>query len=81
MQRIEGSLPLWKAMYFFVFADSCRWQGKKGAILAGLWPCFRWQQLLPAFPRAAGRTIRFCAFPSSVTRVRSSRRRANLPTW
>jgi hypothetical protein len=22
MQRIEGSLPAWKAMYFFVFADS-----------------------------------------------------------
>ena len=33
---------------------------KNGAILAGLWPCFRWQQPLPAFPRAASRTIRFC---------------------
>jgi hypothetical protein len=54
---------------------------KKGAILAGLWPCFSWQQLLPAFPRAAARTIRFCAFPSSVARVWSSRRRANLPAW
>jgi hypothetical protein len=27
--------------------------------------CFHWQQSLPAFPRAAGRPIRFWAFPSS----------------
>jgi hypothetical protein len=33
---------------------------KNGAILAGLWPCFRLQQPLPAFPRVASRTIRFC---------------------
>jgi hypothetical protein len=32
---------------------------KDGTILAGLCRCFRWQQPLPAFPRAAGRTIRF----------------------
>ena len=54
---------------------------KNGAILARLWPFFRWQQLLPAFPRAAARTIRACTFPSSIARVRLSRRRANLPAW
>jgi hypothetical protein len=28
------------------------------------WQCFRWQHPLPAFPRAAGQTIRFWTFPS-----------------
>jgi len=51
---------------------------KDGAILAGFWPCFRWQQPLPAFPRAAGRTIRVLDFSlAALARVRSSRRRAN----
>ena len=40
--------------------------------MAGLWPCFRWQQLLPAFSRAAGRMISFCALPCSVARERSA---------
>jgi hypothetical protein len=35
---------------------------KNGAILAGLWPCFRWQQPLPAFPRAAGGRFAFVLF-------------------
>ena len=51
---------------------------KNGAIWAGLWRCCRWQQPLPAFARAAGRTIRFWTFPCRVPRVTSSRRRANL---
>jgi hypothetical protein len=49
---------------------------KNGAILAGLWRCFRWQQAFPAFPRAAGVTIRIWAFPcgGSSRRVNSSAR-------
>ena len=38
---------------------------EKWGHLAGLWRCFRWQQPLPAFHRAAGRTIRFWTFPCS----------------
>jgi hypothetical protein len=51
---------------------------KNGAILAGLWPCFRWQQPLPAFPRAAGRTSRSQGYLRVSTRALLSDTYRNL---